>query len=217
MNEDCLFKDFCNTQCSSGCLRYLETKFLLDNSNIPKSRQVPDSLVPSKCDLEAFEELSEVRSEISDFVETGKNLYIYSKNFGNGKTSWAIKLMINYFSKIWAGNCFKVRGLFISVPEFLSNCKTIIETPNKEFSEMRNIIDNVDLVIWDDIASQNLSNFDYANLLTHIDKRVLNRKANIYTGNLYFKGLSKAVGNRLASRILNSNTKVVKFEGSDRR
>ena len=58
-----------------------------------------------------------------NFVKNGENLYIFSKNFENGKAIWAIKLMQNYFNQIWAGNGFTQRGLFIHVPSFLTKFK----------------------------------------------------------------------------------------------
>lgn len=106
----------------------------------------------------------------------GENLYIYSQNFGNGKTTWAIKIMQNYFNKIWLGNGFKERGLFIHIPTFLTKFKEVINKKDEEFEEMKKQLIEVDLVIWDDIATGKLTDYDYTNLLTYIDQRKLNRK-----------------------------------------
>ena len=218
--DNCLYKNVCknfNTnKCSKNCIRYNEMYFLIENSNIPKARQFNNKLIPSSADIDNFKFLNEIKTDIVKFVEDGENLYIYSAEFGNGKTTWAIKLMQNYFDKIWMGNGFKVRGLFIHVPTFLTKCKDVIANKDEEFEEIKQQLLDVDLVIWDDIATGKLSEFDHNNLLTYIDQRKLNGKSNIYTGNLNDKELIPAVGNRLKSRIWNDSS-IVELQGSDRR
>jgi DNA replication protein DnaC len=215
--ENCIFKPVCEKSCTDNCIRFLEMNFLLQKSCIPETRQIPKALTPVDLDINSFEALAYIRDNIFDFVDRGNTLYIYSQFFGNGKTTWAIKLMINYFTCIWLGNGFEPRGLFINVPQFLTKCKTVISSPDKDFDEIRRLLPIIDLVIWDDIASQKLTDFDYTNLLSYIDERTLCNKSNIYTGNLDFENLQKAVGNRLASRIWNNNSTIIEFKGGDRR
>jgi DNA replication protein DnaC len=86
-----------------------------------------------------------------------------------------------------------------------------------KFEELKRQLIDVDLVVWDDVASTDLSSYDMSNLLTYIDQRCLNIKANIYTGNITsFQELEKIVGNRLASRIWNAS-EIIEFKGKDRR
>jgi len=149
-------------------------------------------------------------------MQAGASLYLYSKNFGNGKTTWAIKLMQRYFDLIWAGNGFRWRGIFLHVPSFLTKIKENFDRKDERFQEVRARLGTVDLVIWDDIASVKLSDFDHTNLLSYIDQRSLNSRANIYTGNLEGNELQLALGNRLYSRVWNDSVKV-ELVGSDRR
>lgn len=218
--QDCWYQGSCNkfnsTQCNNSCIRYIEMDYLISNSNIPKNNFETIKLVPANIDLEAFAYLANIKNNIVDFISSGTNLYIYSYNFGNGKTTWAIKLMLTYFNKIWAGNGLKRRGIFIHVPTFLTKCKAVIKTTDVEFENLRNDLDTVDIVIWDDIASNKLSDYDYTLLLSYIDGRVLNQKTNIYTGNLDEEHLTDALGNRLKSRVWN-NSLTVEFKGLDRR
>ena len=218
--ENCWYKEKCNkyntNKCNKNCIRYMEMDYLINNSNIPKGKQFKQELRPDKIDISSFDLLLEIKNDIINFVENGENLYIYSERFGNGKTTWAIKIMQNYFNKIWLGNGFKIRGIFIHVPTFLTRFKEVINKKDEEFEEMKNILSDVDLVIWDDIATGKLSEYDHNNLLTYIDQRKLNGKANIFTGNLNEQELEIAVGKRLKSRIWNSST-VVHLQGSDRR
>ena len=188
-------------------------KYLMDNSGLSKKRQKPIQLDGSK-DPKAFKVLSEIKDDIVNFVNNGESLYIFSEYTGNGKTSWAIKLLLKYFDSIWAGNGFRIRGMFVHVPTMLSKIKDFDNPLLKSYKEN---LSNVDLIIWDDIASTKLSDFDRNQLLMIIDQRVSEGFANIYTGNITSQqALENAVGDRLASRIWNMST-LIEFKGKDRR
>lgn len=204
------------SECNASCIRYMEMDFLMQNSGIPRNRQYAISLTPSKKDVQAFVTLKEIKDDILNFVKNGESVYIYSDNFGNGKTTWAIKLMQKYFDDIWAANGFRCRGIFIHVPTFLTKIKEGISRKDEDFETLKSRLMTVDLVIWDDIAATKLGDFDHANLLTYIDQRKLNQLSNIYTGNLPQEGLQDALGNRLSSRVWNDSTPV-RFIGADRR
>ena len=203
-------------ECNASCIRYMEMDYLMQNSGIPRNRQYAVLLTPSKKDVQAFITLKEIKDDILNFVKNGESVYIYSDNFGNGKTTWAIKLMQKYFDDIWAGNGFRCRGIFIHVPTFLTKIKEGISRKDEDFETLKSRLMSVDLVIWDDIAATKLGDFDHANLLTYIDQRKLNQLSNIYTGNLPQEGLQDALGNRLSSRVWNDSTPV-RFIGADRR
>lgn len=189
--------------------------YLLEHSNIPEKRQRPVSLTPDECDYDAFCELADVKSNIKQFVDDGSNLYIYSKVTGNGKTSWAIKLLLKYFDVIWPGSEFRPRGLFVNVPTFLAQLKDF-NTVDSKFEELKHNLVSADLVVWDDIASTNMSSYDHAQLLNFIDQRCLGSKSNIFTGNLNAQELDKLLGVRLRSRVWNTS-KTIQLFGGDKR
>ena len=149
--ENCWYINSCNkfkeNQCDSSCIRYAEMSYLMNNSNIPKAKQLKNELTPEVIDLENFKYLTEIKNDILNFVKNGESLYIFSQNFGNGKTTWAIKLMQKYFDKVWAGNGFKQRGLFIHVPSFLTKFKEVMNKKDEEFEDLKNQLVEVDLVI----------------------------------------------------------------------
>lgn len=214
MREDCWYKEVCRNKNCDNCIRYAEMLYLMENSGIPKKKQYPEKLKAENCDIEAFNELLGIKNDIETFVVNGENLYIMGENTGNGKTTWAIKLMLKYFDCIWAGNGFNVRGYFIHIPTLLNTLKDFSAT----HSDLKNILETVDLVIWDDIASVRLTDYDISQLLLFIDQRELQGLANIYTGNITSReALVKMLGNRLASRIWNNNTTVIEIKGMDRR
>ena len=210
---DCWYKDVCSYDSCVSCIRYSEMKYLIDNSGIPIVRQKPQML-DAGIDYNQFVILNGVKNKIAELVENGDfNLYICSKETGNGKTSWAIKILLKYFDQIWAGNGFRVRGYFQHVPTLLNTLKDF----SNNHSVLKNTLENADLVVWDDIAASKLSDYDISQLLIIIDSRISNGKANIYTGNLITESaLTTALGSRLSSRIWNTST-VVEFRGKDRR
>lgn len=190
--------------------------YLLYHSQIPKKQQFPISLVPENKDYDNFVYLADIKDDIVNFVNNGENLYITSNYTGNGKTSWAIKMLLKYFDSVWSGNGFRIRGVFIHVPTFLNKLKSDIKNPDLEFESLVSCLVDVDLVIWDDIASTGLSQYDHSQLLTYIDQRVLSGKSNIFTGNIPDReSLEKSVGARLTSRILSDE--IVELKGRDRR
>lgn len=214
--NNCWYKKVCQNTCESPCIRYMEMDFLLYHSQIPTKRQYPVSLTPESVDYDRFMDLADIKDDINNFVNNGESLYITSEFTGNGKTSWAIKLMLKYFDNIWSGNGFKVRGIFVNVPSFLTQLKSNISNHNTEFENMIDSLSDVDLVIWDDIASTGLTAYEHSQLLSYIDQRVLACKANIFTGNIPDeKQLEKAIGTRLASRVLSGT--VIELKGRDRR
>lgn len=211
-NEDCWYKDVCTYDHCVNCIRYSEMKYLMENSGLSKKRQKPIALNGNN-DSKAFQILADIKNDIVNFVDNGESLYIYSEYTGNGKTSWAIKLLLKYFDNVWAGNGFRVRGYFQHVPTFFNTLKDF----SKSHEVLKNTLETVDLVVWDDIASTKLSDYDIQQLLIIIDQRVSEGLANIYTGNLTsHEALRSALGDRLASRIWNMST-LIEFKGKDRR
>lgn len=216
--KSCWYREVCPKcpdECRPTCLRYIEMLNLVQQSNIPESKWVPLKLRPG-IDRDAFLELQGIKDNIRSWVNGGNNLYIYSDNFGNGKTSWAIKLMLAYFNEVWAGNGFRRRGMFFSVPEFLDRSLELMNNRDEEFAKLRQDIVDCDLVIWDDITSTKLTDFNHRVLLNFIDARSLANKANIFTGNVDYEGMVKNLGGRLSSRVWN-NSKIVVFMDQDKR
>ena len=218
-NQECWYKEVCLADVSecNNCIKFIEMKNLMETSGLPKARQCPQQLTAPREDAEAYKQLAEIKADIVRFVEQGANLYIASEKTGNGKTSWAIKLLLRYFDQIWSGNGLNVRGLFVHIPTFLLKSKDFKST-DPEFEQLKRNLLKVDLVVWDDIASTSISTYDYSQLLMYIDARILNGKSNIFTGNYpTMDKLTERLGAKLASRIFSQNTHIVTFKGGDMR
>ena len=219
-DPECWYREICEDYkdgCQTHCAKYLKMKFLMEHSGIPASKCRPIPLQPEACDRDAFRRLADIKDNIYDFVGDGRNLYITSGNVGNGKTSWAYKLMLKYFEEVWSESTFDVKGVYVYVPKFLLMCKDF-KTVDSAFEELKRNLVDVDLVIWDDIASTDISTYDLNQLLTYIDTRTASELSNIFTGNLPTRELlEQSLGSRLASRVWNTNTEIVEFKGGDRR
>ena len=217
MNIDrCWYKRICMEQCSENCIRYKLMYSLFKQSNLPEALWDYKSLTCEDKDYQAFKELQTKSDAILNFIANGNNLYIYSENCGNGKTTWAIRLMYSYFDKIWHKSCFDCKALFVSVPKFLYNCKRSISQDVKGFEELCNLISEVDLVIWDDIGEMKASDYEHQILFQYIDDRINSKKSNIYTSNKNKEQLEDVLGVRLASRIYNCS-ECIEFVEEDKR
>lgn len=217
MNIDkCWYKRICTEKCTENCIRYKLMYSLFKQSNLPEALWDYKSLTCEDKDYQAFKELQAKSDAILNFIEAGNNLYIYSENCGNGKTTWAIRLMYSYFDKIWHKSCFDCKALFVSVPKFLYNCKRSISQDVKGFEELCNLISEVDLVIWDDIGEMKASDYEHQILFQYIDDRINSKKSNIYTSNKNKEQLEDVLGVRLASRIYNCS-ECIEFVEEDKR
>ena len=215
-NSNCWYVESCQDDCDR-CTTYVQMKWQMEHSGLPEAKQRPITLYltdDNSGDRGAFNRLAEIRKNIVDFVQDGKNLYICSKWTGNGKTSWAIKMLHTYFHYTAEGNYENLKGMFISTPALLLKLKDFNNPASKTF---RDNLENVDLVIWDDIAVHGISAYDYTQLFTIIDKRILAEKSNIFTSNVVgVEDLNKVFGARLTSRIMYSS-EIVELKGKDMR
>ena len=215
--EECWYVNVCNNTCSLNCVRFLEMQHLMESSRLPKAKQRPIQLIPEDIDFDAFTELAKIKDNIVDFVNSGKCLYIASEYNGNGKTSWSIKLLLKYFDQVWAGNSFRCRGVFVHVPTLLLRLKDFDnKKDDADLNDLKRDLLLADVVVWDEIGSDYLSNYDLTQLLTFLDQRDLEEKTNIFTGNLLDDDLRKKVGAKLHSRIWNGSIKII-FKGSEDR
>lgn len=208
---DCLYNKVCQNECSNSCIRYIQMNRLLELSNLPKCFKTPTVIYSTESDRESYITLTDIKNDIKTFVNNGKNLYICSSTCGNGKTTWATKLMLKYFDMTWNGSYDVTRGLYVHVPTLLLDIKNFNNKPSYV-----DRIKDADLVIWDDLAfSGKLTEYEHEQLLMLIDNRLTSGKSNIYTSNqTNLADLTKFIGGRLASRVFNGS-QIVTFYSDD--
>ena len=183
-----------------------------------------DSCIPFKCktqddksDDEIYKKLIKIENNIKQFVDEGGNIFLYSSICGNGKTSWAIRLLCSYFNVAWVkSNPLVCEGLFINVPRFLIALKDNISNYNEYADYIIHNVMDASLVVWDEVATKSLTPYEHEQLLTLINARLDAKKSNIYTSNLTPQELGIALGDRLYSRIVNASQNF-EFKTQDKR
>ena len=202
----------------NGCLILYKLNYLYEEAEIPVPlrKNIELRYDVDGTDYDKFCELFDIQENIVDFVNQGKQVYIYSEISGNGKTSWALRLVQKYFNKIWLKTDLKCRALFINVPSFLIALKDNISSKTDYVKKLKEKALDADLVVWDDIGNKMGTEFEISNLLSLINTRINTGKANIYTSNISPKQLGEVLDTRLASRVANGS-KCVEFKGGDKR
>lgn len=217
MLKECVFNKTCSSAttdiCTSSCIRYIQFNRLLELSNLPESYYKPiklnDTYITDN-DKEMFDKLNSI--DMLEFVKEGKNLFICSNGCGNGKTTWAIKLMQRYFYKSWQNSYDITRGIFVKVTKLLNDMRNFEDIP-----EYTTRVKDADLVIFDDLGSDRLTDFGHEQLIQIIDYRLDHNLSNIYTSNITkSEDLITKIGARLTSRTFNSS-KVITFDSRDYR
>lgn len=202
------------------CIKLFKIATLYEQALMSESQRYRKviSLDSDRCDYEAFNTLRIFSDEenIERNIQAGNSLYIYSSITGNGKTLWAERICQSYINAIWHKADLSCKVLFVSVPRFLISMKDNINQQNDYFIHIRDNIQLADLVVWDDIATKDTTQFEHENLLSMLDNRVVNHKSNIFTSNISPENLEQLVGPRLCSRII-GYSECIQFKGKDKR
>lgn len=208
----CYAEEYCKkdrSSCSEVCGGYRVLRALYTLSRIPLKYQYRIALIPDDKDLRAFEELNDFKENIVDHVARGEGLYIWGENTGNGKTSWACKIMGYYFRKIAFKSGLENEGLYIYLPTFLDELRNSYNTPSSEFDEELEMVKKCKLLIIDDIGAERVTEWVRERIVSIINTRASNGLCTIYTSNLSLKGLTDKLGDdRISSRIKGSVTEI---------
>lgn len=201
--NDCPYRNICKDKTSNGdcyklCSRLNEIDTLFYNANIPRAYLQPMVLYPEHIDIEMFEVLSSIKDNIVDAVGEGYNMYIQSSIKGNGKTSWGIKILQNYLHKVWSEPGGRTRGLYVDVPEYISQLKAEFDSKERDARDFAKDIDKADLVIFDNIDENRLTEWERSLLKQHIRKRLSNGLSTIFIGRYLGQQLKNMVGEDIA-------------------
>ena len=189
------------------------------NSNIPLRWLKKDTpLRPEVVDEAAFRRLKHIMEESPRFVREHWNLNLYSSNTGNGKTSWAIKIMKNFIDNYAC--VYDLDCLYVNIPEFMNLRRNSFNNyaAQLQYQELERRIREARLVIMDEVASKQASEFDIELLYQLVNYRSTNQKSTIYTSNIKPEELRKLVGDRIADRITGTpNTVNIELHGGSMR
>ena len=217
----CFAADYCK-QTSGMCARGRFLAYALKQSYLPASRYDVPELWCIDEDVAAFERLSKLESGM--FYASSDNLYLCSEQTGNGKTSWAIRLMLKYLevcsSSILEKHYDALTSVVVFVPviQFIHDAKSPFGSSfYHKYEQLASAADKAELVVWDDIGMTEYTAYDFMHLFRAVDRRLFAGKKNIFTSNhVDMESLEEAVGLRLADRIWNSCEIIQLCEGSKR-
>ena len=218
-NKKCWLYNKCNhVDCNRFCVRRFKLDYLFNSAliSLAQRKYVALRLDSDGKDRDSFLYLKQIEKHIVDFVKNGDNLYIHSIQCGNGKTSWALRMIQSYLDKIWSSSSLTCRALFINVPRFLLELKDNISNKSEYVSHIKKYALSADIVVWDEVGSKGLTQFEHENILNLINARLDKGLSNIYTSNLNNVELHDSIGDRLYSRIVNYSNDIELF-GKDKR
>lgn len=203
-------------KCHRHCPAYIQLQRLFENANIPKYLEYDVQLEATDLTRPVFLELAKIKNNIERYVYEGKSVFLWSSSKGTGKTSWACKLMKEYFFKIALKNNFSQRGMFISVPKLFQDMRNSFD--DKDLKHDIRILQyklmNLPLVIFDDVGAQNDSTWVKEQFYIIINERYNKGLSTIYTSNLSLDELAKEsrLGERTTDRILD-NCSIYEIQG----
>jgi DNA replication protein DnaC len=224
--ENCWAKLNCKgypNQCGWYCVGFNQLSNLYELSHMPIRYQRNVVLNLEDTDEGAKDRgqylfLKQWLENVEENVNMGNGLYIHSKGKGNGKTAWSCKIVNQYFMKVALKNNMRCRGIFVNVPAFLQELRDAMDNPSEELNEKVNNIRSADIVVWDDIGTENPSNWVRERLYDFINHRYSNEMTQIFTSNMTLDELAheKFMGERIVSRI-KGQCQTIEFFQSDRR
>ena len=175
----CYASDYCQkdkSSCSDVCGGYRVLRALYNLSRIPERYRYTIALKPENGeDLEAFTVLDNYKNDVLSMVDEGRGLYIWGKSTGNGKTSWACKIMSYFFRKIAFNTGLENEGLYIFLPTFLEDLRDNYDNKDPEFDEVLRMIKTCRLLIIDDIGAERVTDWVRERMVSIINTRVSNK------------------------------------------
>nr|DAI22204.1 MAG TPA: Replicative helicase [Caudoviricetes sp.] len=188
---------------------------LLAESGVPKKYFEPQELVLRSVDSDAWNWLEDYRCNVVEHVKNGKSIVITSPIVGNGKTSWAIRLLQRYIAETALDGRLVDKAVFCVSSSMLEIFGDFgyFET-SIEFFDYLNRLKNCDLLVIDEIGSGRITQVSYNHFYDLVNYRVDNNLATIYTTNYNDEQIKDALGERLYSRIYDMST-VIEFSASN--
>lgn len=155
--------------------------------------------------------VKDARIYINNFGKTSTNLYIYG-DVGRGKT-----FLINAIAKELLDRNFSVVYMTATkLFSFMNDYLYAFSERKEELKSQYDLIFKSDLLIIDDLGSENGRNSNESNLFDIVNERIINKKSIIFSSNYSEDELREIYGERIFSRIMGSS-QVFEIFGEDLR
>ena len=219
MTKRCYAKDYCKAygteRCTERCDFWWKLNSLYEQSNLPMRYRYNIPLRPEQVDRPSFLELKEFTDNITTNVQNGESIYIYSQTTGNGKTTWASKMMNQYIRKVVSTSLLEDEALYLNVSLFLDQLKGQFSDYDPKVAELQEKAMRCKLLVLDDIGAERPTEYVCERLYDIINTRYTNMLTTIYTSNLTPFELGDRLGSRIESRV--RSAKQIEIKGNDRR
>jgi len=226
-NKKCYLKESCKIidtdACGIDCWKMLQLEYQYRVSNLPLEYIKENAIRPEQIDREAFLLLRDYKDNVYNNVKVQRcGLFISSPNKGNGKTTWATKILKEYFRQLHQTieSFEKPKGLFVNVPILFDSLRDNISNPTPEARQLERKILEADLVIFDDIGTEAPTKWVKEKLYIYITTREMEGRASIYTSNLSMAQLESEdlLGSRIVDRIYKQvGTNIINLKGKSKR
>lgn len=231
-NENiCALAPFCkhagSTRCNDQCAPFISVNARYDNAGIPIDYAgIMLDTSPAK------DEQSDIYTVLHSYVETFstdvriKNLYLYSKSPGTGKTTTAIALLNEFIRRRFLYYAKEKRtipealGAFLDINEFQTRYN--LASMSKDDEDMDAIKDaivhysNVEYLVIDDVGVRSATESFRAMVHSIVNARVTNGRPTVFTSNVEIDGLTSVFDSRLQDRI-SDQTLMLAFKGESKR
>lgn len=204
-------------KCVINCYWYYLANALYNVSEIPYAWRKEIVLYPEEVDLEMFTFCKKFEKNVLEHVNTGNGLYLHSSQVGNGKTSWAMKILQTYIQQLsMTGEKFEgPKAYYVNVSELFETLRVNMEDKTKT-KPIEQAILNADLVVFDDMGVEAPTTWVKNKLYNYINYRYMNKKSMIITSNLSINQLAAKLDKRIADRI-SETCRPIHFKGVSRR
>lgn len=215
-----------NEDCNDICVVCSNASYIFDLGKVKEANRITSPLYldeKNPYDIKVFSQLNYIKKEVFSWVKEGNGLYLYSKTSGNGKTTWANKLMLQFvfdYAKLMGQK--KIVELnypvvkWANVPEMFDELRREFDGRDYDASLRQHLLESR-LVVFDDLGAEKSSEWVISQLYLYINSRLENKKSTIITSNYSLEDLLKGgfINQRIYSR-LKTFTRL-EFTGPDRR
>ncbi|WP_035293028.1 ATP-binding protein [Clostridium sp. KNHs214] len=180
---------------------FKENNFDNFNINLYGTKKTDSEIKSPRKNMEEIS--SSVRSYLKNFSQEGINLLFYGSS-GTGKT------FLSHCIAKWLID----RGYFVvyrTAKELIENLRDARFNENKALEDL---ILNCDLLIIDDLGTEQITDFSKSELFNLINWKLLKSKKMLISTNLSLEQLSKHYSERITSRLF-GNFELYKFYGDD--
>ena len=172
------------------------------NLNLYSSHKLNDEKVTPRKNIEDILQFT-MKEYLPNFKDSDTNLLFYGSS-GTGKTflSWCIaKELLD-------------RGFLVVYKTSDELLKALRDIKFNNDTDLENLLINCDLLIIDDLGSEQITDFTSAELFTLINKKLLKKKKMLISTNLSLPLITKRYSERISSRLI-GEFKLFKFFAED--